>query len=224
MEAISRDKILFVDDEPRVLEAMNALLHDYFEISTAAGGEEGLRLLRTAGPYAVLVSDFRMPGMDGIEFLSIARQITPDTMRVMLTGYADTDTAIEAVNSGEVFRFHTKPCPASLLRQTLSDSLKKYRSVRAARTAKHALLHTADETRTGEQTGETIRPLWSVLSSKELRVADLIRMNLSSKEIADSMNIATRTVETHRENIRRKLGIANEKVNLQNYLSFQNHR
>jgi sigma-B regulation protein RsbU (phosphoserine phosphatase) len=84
-------------------------------------------MIEENGPYAVIVSDFFMPGMNGIEFLSEAKKIGPDTVRMMLTGSADMSTAIKAVNEGNIYQFHPKPCPADTLGQAIQSGIEKYR-------------------------------------------------------------------------------------------------
>jgi CheY-like chemotaxis protein len=121
------DKILFVDDEPSVLDGYRRMLHRDFEVDTANSGDDGLALLRGTGPYAVVVSDMRMPGMNGAEFLTKVRQEAPDTVRVLLTGYSDMDAAIEAVNEGNIFRYLTKPCQREVLVKAITLSLEQYR-------------------------------------------------------------------------------------------------
>jgi response regulator RpfG family c-di-GMP phosphodiesterase len=127
------EKILFVDDERNVLEGYQRQLRKQFRVEIALGPEAGLEAVRTSGPYAVVVSDLRMPGMDGISFLKLVRQEAPDTVRMMLTGFAEVQTAIEAVNEGNVFRFLTKPCDPALLAKTLHMGLTQYRLVMAER-------------------------------------------------------------------------------------------
>lgn len=124
-------KILCVDDESNVLNAFRRQLRKQFEIDTALGPEEGLEALASKGPYAVVVSDMRMPGMDGAQFLSKVKQTTPETVRIMLTGNSDQDTAIQAVNEGNIFRFLTKPCPPETLTKTLDAGIEQYRLVTA---------------------------------------------------------------------------------------------
>src|SRR5215470_5873259 len=87
------EKILFVDDDANILEAYRRQLRKQFTIETALGAEEGLEVIRSRGPFAVVVSDLRMPGMDGIQFLSAVREATPHSVRCMLTGHADLDAA-----------------------------------------------------------------------------------------------------------------------------------
>jgi DNA-binding NtrC family response regulator len=116
MSATERTKILCVDDEPRVLEGLALHLGRIFEMVTATSGREGLEVLAGQGPFTVVLSDMRMPGMDGAAFLSKVRQAAPDTTRMLLTGDTDLQAAIAAVNEGQIFRFLTKPCAPYNLR------------------------------------------------------------------------------------------------------------
>jgi ActR/RegA family two-component response regulator len=122
-------KVLFVDDEANILDTFRVSLRKSFEVSTALGPEEGLKAVREAGPFAVVVSDLKMPKMDGIAFFSQVRELAPDTVRIMLTGFAEVDVAIGAVNEGQVFRFLTKPCPLEVLTRTLEAGLEQHRLV-----------------------------------------------------------------------------------------------
>src|SRR5258708_20543161 len=103
------EKVLLVDDEQNILEGYKRSLSREFQIETATGGEEALALVAEKGPYAVVISDMRMPGMDGLQLLSNLKSTSPDTIRVMLTANADMDTAINAINEGNIFRFLNKP-------------------------------------------------------------------------------------------------------------------
>src|SRR5204863_9075097 len=102
-----------------------------FVIETALGGEPALALAKVNGPYAVVVSDMRMPGIDGIQFLSRIKASFPDTIRVMLTGNADMETAVHAINEGSIFRFLNKPCSKEEMAKTLTAPLVQYRLVTA---------------------------------------------------------------------------------------------
>ena len=104
-------KILFVDDEPNVLSAIRRQLHERFEVETASSPHEGLQALRNWPQYSVVVADMGMPEMSGVEFLAQARQIAPNVVRLMLTGYLSQATAVDAINQGHIFSFLTKPCP-----------------------------------------------------------------------------------------------------------------
>ena len=125
-------KILFVDDEPQVLEGYKRILCGDFQLSTAASGEDAIAELEK-NSFAVVVSDMRMPGMNGIELLSRVREMAPHTVRVVLSGHADLDTAINAVNEDAVFRFLTKPCPAAVLKKTLTACLLQSQLISAER-------------------------------------------------------------------------------------------
>jgi len=123
------EKILLVDDEPNVLRACERLLHNRFEMDAAVGGAEALAAIKAKGPYAVVLSDMRMPQMDGIELLTKVKNLAPDTIRIMLTGYADVKTALTAVNEGNIFRLLTKPCDKQTLVNALTAGLTQYRLV-----------------------------------------------------------------------------------------------
>jgi CheY-like chemotaxis protein len=111
-----REHILCVDDEVGVLEGLDLILGRRFRVETATSGEAALDVLERYRDIAVVVSDMQMPQMDGATFLSMARAVAPDAVRILLTGQADMKTAIAAVNDGQIFRFLTKPCtPATMI-------------------------------------------------------------------------------------------------------------
>lgn len=124
-------KILLVDDDPDILDAYRRTLGREFQIDTAMGGQEALRVVAETGPYAVVVSDMRMPGTDGIQLLSSIKARWPDTIRIMLTGAADVQTATDAINEGSIFRFLSKPCGKEAMAKTLTAALLQYRLVMA---------------------------------------------------------------------------------------------
>jgi len=121
-------RILLVDDEANVLEGLRRTLRPFFDVALANGPDEALKLVATEGPYEVVVSDLRMPGMDGIALLCQIRKASPQTVRVLLTGYGDMNAIIAAVNEGNVFRFLSKPCPPWALTRALEDSVREYRT------------------------------------------------------------------------------------------------
>jgi CheY-like chemotaxis protein len=124
------ERLLLVDDEPAILQGYQRVLHREFQLETATSGADALAKI-AAHPYAVVVSDMRMPEMDGVQLLAKIKIVSPDTIRVMLTGNADIETAIEAVNEGNIFRFLTKPCSKETLAKTLTAGLVQYRLVTA---------------------------------------------------------------------------------------------
>jgi response regulator RpfG family c-di-GMP phosphodiesterase len=124
-------KVLIVDDEVNILNSLKRHFHKKFNIATASSGPEALTMLAEQDDYAVIISDMNMPVMTGDEFLAKAKEIRPNTLRVMLTGKADTKTPIEAINKGDIFRFHNKPCQAETLEHTINDALQQYQLVMA---------------------------------------------------------------------------------------------
>jgi response regulator RpfG family c-di-GMP phosphodiesterase len=127
-------QILCVDDDPNILAGFQRNLRNLFALDVAPSGAEALRLLKERGPYAVIVADMRMPGMDGIQLLSEFMRQAPETVRIMLTGNAEQRTAVEAVNRGRVFRFLSKPCAPEDLIVALRSGLEQYRLIQAERT------------------------------------------------------------------------------------------
>jgi ActR/RegA family two-component response regulator len=126
-------KILLVDDEPAVLAGYERSLYREFKVDTATGGELGLQAILRSGPYAVIVSDMRMPGMSGAQFLAKARKSAPDTVRMLLTGYTDLGAAMEAVNEGNIFRFLTKPCAKDVLVAAINSGVEQNELIRSER-------------------------------------------------------------------------------------------
>jgi len=122
-------RILLVDDDPSILSAYYRNLRNLFDIKTAEDGASGLEIIKKYGPFAAVVSDFRMPGMDGIQFLSKVKQLEPDTVRIMLTGQADIQMSIQAINEGSIFRFLTKPCKMEHFINALKVSIEHYHLV-----------------------------------------------------------------------------------------------
>jgi len=163
------EKILFVDDEENILHSLKRELRKRFQIVTAGSGAEALAILKEEGPFAVIVSDMRMPVMDGIQLLTAVKDIHPDTVRLMLTGNADQGTAIEAVNKGAIFRFLNKPCPTTTLVMALALALRQYRLV----TAEKELL---DKTLKGSITvlSEILSLANPIAFSSALRIKELV--------------------------------------------------
>jgi serine phosphatase RsbU (regulator of sigma subunit) len=124
-----RTKILLVDDDEMLLAGLKRQLRNKFRVETAISGEDAVKMVEDNGPYAVVVSDYMMPGMNGIEFLSQVKLTNPDTIRMMLTGSADMTTAINAVNEGSIYKFHPKPCPADTLGDAIQSGIEEYQKV-----------------------------------------------------------------------------------------------
>jgi CheY-like chemotaxis protein len=182
-----------VDDEPSLIESMKRHLRADFDITAAGGGDEALSILgKIEQPFAAIVSDQRMPGMDGIEFLSLAKDIAPDSVRIMLTGYADQDTAIEAVNQGSIFRFLIKPCQPHIMARALRDAVRQYELV----TSERELL---EKTLTG-----SIQALVDMLAlaspvafRRAARLRDLATRICTMMRISDSWQISAAATLSH---------------------------
>lgn len=121
-------RVLLVDDEPGILRGYRRVLERFFWVHGAANGSEGLEVLETGGPFSVIVADYCMPHMDGVQFLQQAAKADPFALRIMLTGKADLDMAIQAVNRGEIYRFLTKPCPSPVLLKTVFEAMDRFRA------------------------------------------------------------------------------------------------
>jgi response regulator RpfG family c-di-GMP phosphodiesterase len=134
-------RILCVDDERAVLDGLALHLRRKYRLETAQSGAEGLAILRENPGVAVIVSDMRMPGMDGAAFLTRAREAAPDAVRMLLSGQSDIDSAIAAINQGGVFRFLTKPCPPPTLLGAIEAALEQHRLVTAERVLLEQTLH-----------------------------------------------------------------------------------
>lgn len=129
-------KILCVDDEPNILESFKRQLRGKYDLSIATSAASALEIIKSEKQFAVVVSDMRMPVMDGVEFLKAVQKNSPLTVRVMLTGNHDQETALQAVNEGQIFRFVNKPCSSETLEKTLNAATEHY----ALLTAEKSLL------------------------------------------------------------------------------------
>src|SRR5580698_5613834 len=124
-------RVLFVDDEPNILEGIQRTLRKQVELQTASSGAEALRLIGESGPFAVVVSDMRMPAMNGAQFLARVREREPDTVRMILSGHADLEATIAAVNEAQIYQFLTKPCATDRLLAAVEDGLNQHRLLTA---------------------------------------------------------------------------------------------
>lgn len=132
--------VLFVDDEVNVLKAVKRLfLDENVEVVTAESSEAALDFMRSQ-PVAVIVSDNRMPQMNGIEFLERAKLLVPESIRILMTGYADMQAAIDAINRSEVHRFITKPWDDVALKTIIIEALERYNVITTLRSANEATL------------------------------------------------------------------------------------
>src|SRR6478735_7304332 len=141
MDADGRARVLWVDENPRVVSTVTQAFQRHFAIVTAANGDAALKLLETDGPFAVLVADLCLPGIFNTTLFVRAREIAPDTVRVVFTGQVDVHTARAAVNEGEVFRLLLKPCAPEALFLGLQAAADRYRARLAEYAQIEQILH-----------------------------------------------------------------------------------
>lgn len=160
---------LFVDDDKNVLDSIRINLHSKFSIATATDPSNVIHALEAGKRFAVVVSDFKMPGMDGITFLSRVKELAPDTTRVMLTGHADVETASKAVNEGCLFRFLLKPCSPQDIANAVNAGMDHHRLIASERELRQRMEMIIHGTASGTwdmdmQTGEIqVNETWSGL-------------------------------------------------------------
>ncbi|MFH1021233.1 MAG: response regulator [Pseudomonadota bacterium] len=138
--------ILCVDDEANVLKSLKRLfLDEDYEILTAESGKEGLALLEQRQPVQVVISDYRMPEMDGVAFFKQVHERWPDTVRIVLSGYADTAAVVSAINEGQVYKFIPKPWNDDELKVTIVKAVELYFLVKANNKLNEELLQANNE-------------------------------------------------------------------------------
>ena len=117
--------VLIVDDEPDILETMISLFEETFDIEGAGSADKALELMKT-NDYAVCISDQRMPEVNGTEFLSLAKIISPSTVRLLLTGYTDLEAAIGAINECEIFRYIKKSASTEEKEEHIKEAIEQF--------------------------------------------------------------------------------------------------
>ncbi len=124
-------KILLVDDDANILNGYRRTLHKHFKLRTALGAELALETFKKEGPFAVVISDMKMPVMTGIQFLKKIREMDTNTVRMIITGHADLNSAMEAINEGHIFRFLTKPCSPETMARSIEAAITQYKMATA---------------------------------------------------------------------------------------------
>lgn len=175
------EKILCVDDELNILLSLQRQLRKQFHIESALGPEKALAAIEREGPYAVIVSDLQMPGMTGLELLAKVKELSPDSVRIMLTGQADLETAIAAVNQGSIFRFLTKPCSAEELAATLEAALEQHRLVTAERNLLENTLRASVKVLT-----DVLSPVHPAAFSRASRIHRYVRHMAAAMKLPDA--------------------------------------
>ena len=188
--------ILCVDDEPNILSALQRLLNrNGYQVLTAAGGEAALDLLRnpsTSNPIAMVISDQLMPGMTGVELLRQVKECHPETIRIILTGHMDTESAIAAVNTGGTFRYLTKPWEDQDLLATVDAGLLQYELVQQNRELNE---QTQRQNAQVLQLNQALEKQVKELASQNQELARLTDM--LEKDLYESLAMLLRVMEIH---------------------------
>ncbi|MFT4648631.1 MAG: CheY-like chemotaxis protein [Glaciecola sp.] len=171
-------RILCVDDDGMVLSGLRRTLRGFFDVTLAEGPELGLKILESNEPFAVVLSDMRMPGMDGAEFLAEAGRLYPDMVRMMLTGNSDLMTAVRAVNEGNIFRFLNKPCGPEELTNALEAGVQQHNLICAER-------QILEETLNG--CVKVLSEILSITDPESFRHSDSIKR--VARDVAEGMQI-----------------------------------
>jgi putative two-component system response regulator len=188
-ESNTNAKILFVDDEHSILGLVQRSFGQKFDIHVTDSAKEGLLSIEQEGGFAVVISDYRMPGTDGATFLAQVAGISPDSIRMMLTGCAQLEASIRAVNEGHVHRFLMKPCPMNVLEKAITDGLHQYHLVQTEREY-HALK------KWNEGIGGLVQSLVRLIESKDPYTAEhQFRVSQLSVEIAKALGFPEETIE-----------------------------
>jgi CheY-like chemotaxis protein len=171
---VSKARVLIVDDEKDNLNALRRLLRSHFEVFTANNGEEALDLVQKQAAFDVLVSDQRMPGMTGSQFFEKVQKFSPKSTRILLTGFADLEAVIEAVNNGHIWRYISKPWEPEDLIQTLHQAAERTQMSRSLERSKKELEKAINELRAKDWARERLL----LILLHEFRTAPQILQNL----------------------------------------------
>jgi CheY-like chemotaxis protein len=190
-------RVLLVDDEPENLEVLSTLLEEDYEVMTAASGQAALAVVEKSPSFSVVLSDQRMPGMTGMELLTELRRRTPDTVRLMLTGYTDLGPMVAAVNEGNVYRFFLKPWNPDELRSAVGDAVWLFE----ARTAmQRVVVALAARKRELERTLDDVKRAQAALLSAE-RLSTVGRFSAGiAHNIRNSLTVMMNLLELVQQN------------------------
>jgi DNA-binding NarL/FixJ family response regulator len=193
----SSNKVLLVDDDERFLASLRRVLQGSFEIVATKDPLQALKIIEFQGPFSVVISDYRMPLMNGIELFSRISRLDRHVQRIMLTGHAELQMAIDAVNHGKIAAFLTKPTPALSIRSVVLEAVQACKESRAA-----------DKPASGGESGQKPAAELAVpLTVKEKEVLSLLARGCSNAEIAAELSITVGTVKSHLNNLFGKLEV-----------------
>jgi len=199
----SSSRLLVVDDDESFLASMRRTFRGHFELTTTNDPVQAIKIFELQGPFAVVISDFQMPFMNGIQLFSRIVSINKHAQRIMLTGHADLQMAIDAVNHGKITAFLTKPTPAASIRSVVLDAIRAY----------NQSLDRADQelepsiTSIRQQEKLRASELASPLTLKEMEILALLAKGYSNEEISSELNITVGTAKSHLNNLFCKMDV-----------------
>ena len=204
----SSDKILCVDDEDNILHLFKRSLGRKFQLFTANSAENALQILREHTDIAVILSDYNMPIMNGVEFLKKAETLAPDSIQIMLTGNIELDVAINAINETNIFRYLPKPCPMPVIQKVIGDALAQYylkfEKARLTRQLQEKNEELADSNKKLakqkyllEYELETAKIVYSKINSQNTLLIDGIECFIAAKSLVGGDFILTHSMPEH---------------------------
>ncbi|MDT8899887.1 DNA-binding response regulator [Anaeroselena agilis] len=197
-------RILIVDDDENYLASIRRVLHGQCEILTTKDPLQALKIIEHQGPFAVVISDYRMPVMNGIELFSRILTIDKQVQRILLTGYPELQMAIDAVNHGKITAFLTKPTPSVSLRSVVLEAAQNYKDSLQSSGQRQDFPEAADKQPVSDQSDVK---LFAPLTVKEKEVLTLVAKGYSNAEISTNMTITVGTVKTHINNLFWKMDV-----------------
>lgn len=195
-------RVLVVDDDDKLLATIRRIIHGYYDIITTKDPMQALKIFEYQGPFAVVISDYRMPVMNGIELLSRIHAINKNVQRIILTGHAELQMAIDAINRGKITAFLTKPTPAVSIRTVITEAIRTYSELQASQNSASTI--SSDPQQLSEQPATK---LYVPLTVKEKEVLTLLSKGLTNNEISIALNVTIGTVKTHLINLFGKLDV-----------------
>lgn len=200
IQNLKHTRILIVDDDEHYLASLRRLLYDHIEIFTTTGPLQALKILEAQGPFPVIISDYQMPFMNGIEFFSKISLLDKDAQKIMLTGYASLQIAIDAINQGIINAFLTKPTPASSIRSVILNAIITYNE-------KQIFKSLSTQAEANQLAKKPCSALCHPLTTKEQEILALVAKGFSNAEIALALTIRIGTVKTHINNVFGKMDV-----------------
>lgn len=192
----AQSRILIIDDDEKQLASMRRTLQGHFEVVTTTDPIQALKIFKLQGPFAVVISDFQMPIMNGVQLFAKIFEIEPTAQRILITGRPELQMAIDAVNHGKITAFLTKPTPIASIRSVVFDAVQTYNQIQEVDIPPLVPVRPA-------------ATLYAPLTVKEKEVLLLLAKGYSNEEIATELLITVGTVKTHVNSLFGKLDVNN---------------